>query len=51
MRYTQENVTIEDSERNVVATSYWNSVFPENEEIDGMLVQFGSFGYYSNWEI
>lgn len=46
--YTQENVSIEDSEGNVLTVARWYGVVPEED--DQVLVQIGDFGFYQLWE-
>ena len=46
MTYTQENVTIEDVEGNVLFVSRWYGIYPE--EYDRPLAIFGN-GFYEEW--
>ncbi|WP_431818839.1 hypothetical protein [Bacillus pumilus] len=48
MAYTQESVYIKDPEGRVLLVSRWNGV--EAEDDDEVLCEFGTFGFYSNWE-
>ncbi|MCY7574254.1 hypothetical protein [Bacillus pumilus] len=48
MSYTQEKVTIETMDGDVLATSYWYGVEPEED--DSVLEQFGSYGFYQTWD-
>ncbi|MCY1103766.1 hypothetical protein [Shouchella clausii] len=46
--YTQANVTIETLDGEVLATSRWYGVEPE--ENDEVLEQIGSYGFYQTWD-
>lgn len=46
--YTQENVSIEDTEGNVLTVARWYSVEPEED--DQILTQIGNYGFYQLWE-
>ena len=46
--YTQENIEIEDKNGNTVAYLPWYGVEPEED--DYITEQFGSFGFYGEWE-
>ena len=48
MRFTGENVSIETTIGEVMATSYWIGVSPNESENDSPLVDF-NFGFYSEW--
>lgn len=50
MAYTQQPVTIEDLDGNIVAISRWWGYAPGEDEEDLVLTQFGDYGFYSNWE-
>lgn len=47
--YTQEHISIEDAEGNVVARRFWWSCTEgiENEENP---IRFGDFGFYGDWQ-
>lgn len=45
--YTQEKVTIETLDGEVITTSYWHSVQPEEDA--EILEQFGDYGFYQMW--
>lgn len=47
MTYTQEKVTIESAEGEVLATSYWYSVQPGED--DEVVASIGEFGFYGDW--
>jgi len=47
MSYTQANVRIESGEGELLSTSHWYGVEP-NED-DTPLETFGTFGFYGDW--
>lgn len=52
MSYTQQNVSIETEDEQVLAVSRWYGYEPsEEEKEDGIvLVEFGNSGFYGIWE-
>lgn len=51
IRYTQENVTIEDESENVIAITRWYGIRPESwEHEEGLVLEEIGGGYYSMWE-
>jgi hypothetical protein len=46
--YTQQDVYIKNEEGNIVACLPWWGVEPEED--DYVTEQFGSFGFYGEWE-
>ena len=46
--YTQQDVDIKNEEGNIVACLPWWGVEPEED--DYVTEQFGSFGFYGEWE-
>jgi hypothetical protein len=47
LAYTQESVTIEDEDGNIMARLPWYGCAPTDEDI--VTAQFGSFGFYGEW--
>ena len=47
MNYTQANVKIENTEGELLSTSYWYGV--EQSEEDTPLETIGTFGFYGEW--
>ena len=48
MTYTQQKVTIEQEDGEVLATSYWFGVAPDED--DAVLARFGDYGFYQLWD-
>lgn len=52
--YTQENISIEDGNGNIVAERRWYGVAfdPEESEFaEDEVIQFGDFGFYGGWYV
>lgn len=47
MTYTQENVTIETEDGEVITKSRWYGAAPDED--DQVLMQFGDYGFYQIW--
>lgn len=48
--YTQQSITIEDGNGEEVARRQWYGVEPDEEKEGADIIQFGSYGYYGEWE-
>lgn len=48
MTYTQQKVSIEQEDGEVLATSYWFGVAPDED--DAVLARFGDYGFYQLWD-
>lgn len=49
MNYTQQNITIETLQGEVVTESKWIGTEPTEAEEEFVLSQIGSYGFYMRW--
>lgn len=51
--YTQQNITIEDDNGNVIAERTWYGVQASQEDLEDEedIIDFGSFGHYGPWVV
>ena len=48
--YTQENITVEDESRSVVASRNWYGVdYASADVAEENPIRFGDYGYYADW--
>lgn len=49
LNYTQQHVSIEDADGNIITQADWVGVEPTEDDTPYVLEQFGSYGYYQLW--